>query len=193
MMSELFYFSFSDLMVRAEYNPEANSLRYASHRKITFNERVLVEQYLLNNHALKTDYYKKDPSFFIYLGKEPQLAKELNVFHLKSTLHSLVEKEKEVKESVHDLIHQSMESYYFEQIGEALLAMRQEAAAGVSRERALPMRRKLEELVKAYNLYADQKINVTTVIPVDLQPHFGFSSLLPQVRNVQELEEGKLD
>ena len=191
-MSELFYFSFADLMVRAEYNREANSLRYASHRKITFNERVLVEQYLLGKHALKTDYYKKEPSFFIYLGKEPQLAKELNLYHLKSTLQTLVDKEKEVKESVHDLIHQSMQTYYFEQIGEALLAMRQEVATGVSRERALPLRRKLEELVEAYNLYAQQKISITAVIPADLQPHFGFPLLVPPLREAREVATDKI-
>lgn len=192
-MSELFYFSFADLMVRAEYNPEANSLRYASHRKITFNERTLVEQYLLNNHALKTDYYKKEPSFFIYLGKEAQLVKELNLFHLKSTLHTLVEKEKTVKQSVQDLIQQSMQAYYFEQIGEALLAMRQEAAGGVSRERALPLRRKLEELVEAYNVYSAQKISVTEVIPADLQPHYGLPQLVAPLREVRELQENKID
>jgi len=178
MNSELFYFSFADLMVRAEYNAEANSLRYASHRKITFNERVLVEQYLLSSHAPKTDYYKKEPSFFIYLGKEPQLVKELNLFHLKSTLQTLVDKEKEVKESVHELIHQSMQNYYFEQIGDALLRMRQEVTIGVSRERALPLRHKLEELVEAYNLYADTKISVTEAIPADLRVHFGFPLLV---------------
>jgi hypothetical protein len=191
MMSELFYFSFADLMVRAEYNPEANSLRYFSHRKITFNERLLVEQYLLTNHAQKTDYYKKEPSFFIYLGKEPQLVKELNLFHLKSSLQTLVEKEKDVKESVHDLIHQSMQNYYFEQIGEALLAMRQEATVGVSRERALPLRRKLEELVEAYNIYAGQKLSITEVIPADLQPHFGFPVIASS--RARKVEDHKMD
>ena len=191
MMNELFYFSFADLMVRAEYNPEANSLRYASHRKITFDERVLLEQYLLNHHAVKTDYYKKEPSFFIYLGKEPQLVKELDLFRLKSTLHNLVEKEKEVKASVNDLIQNSMQNYYFEQIGEALLAMRQEVAGGISRERALPMRRKLEHLVEAYNAHAERKTSVTEVIPADLRPHFGFPMLSP-VR-VKEVATEKVD
>ncbi len=191
MMSELFYFSFADLMVRVEYNAEANSLRYASHRKITYDERALVEQYLLSHHALKTDYYKKEPSFFIYLGKEPQLVKELNQFHLKSTLHTLIEKEKAVKASVHDLIHQSMQNYYFERIGEALVVMRQEAAVGVPRERALPLRRKLEELVAAYNVYTDQKISVTEVIPADLHSHFGMPLLAPA--QVREWEENNIN
>lgn len=63
-MNELFYFTFADLMIRVEYNADANTLRYASHRKITFDERVLVEQYLLSTVALKTDYYKKTAGTF---------------------------------------------------------------------------------------------------------------------------------
>ena len=121
-MSELFYFSFADLMVRVEYNPEANALRYASHRKMTFNERVVVEQYLLANVAQKTDYYKQAASLFVYLGLEAQLAKDLNVFHLKSTLKDLVAKENDVKASVEGLISSSMQNYYFEQIGDAIRA-----------------------------------------------------------------------
>ena len=79
-MKELLYFSFADMMVKVEYNKDANSLRYASHRKVTFGERVIVEQYLLTNIAVKTDYYKKQPALFIYLGIDAQLVKEMRVF-----------------------------------------------------------------------------------------------------------------
>ena len=171
-MSELLYFSFADLMVRVEYNQEANSLRYASHRKITFGERVIVEQYLLTNIALKTDYYKKQPALFIYLGQDAQLVKDLNLFHLKNTLKSLADKERDVKASVDGLITQSMQNYYFEQIGDAILAMRQEVAKGISAEKIRPLRNKMEELVKAYNLYSEQKIAVSEVIPSELQSYF---------------------
>lgn len=175
-MSELFYFSFADLMVRVEYSQEANALRYASHRKMTFNERLVVEQYLLANVAQKTDYYKQASSLFVYLGLETQLVKDLNVFHLKSTLKNLVEKENDVKASVDGLISSSMQNYYSEQIGDAIIAMRQEVAAGLSQERALPLRRRMEELVQAYNSYSQQQLSISQVVPAELQPYFGFEA-----------------
>lgn len=175
-MSELFYFSFADLMVRVEYSQEANALRYASHRKMTFNERLVVEQYLLANVAQKTDYYKQASSLFVYLGLEAQLVKDLNVFHLKSTLKNLVEKENDVKASVDGLISSSMQNYYSEQIGDAIIAMRREVAAGLSQERALPLRRRMEELVQAYNAYSQQQLSISQVVPAELQPYFGFEA-----------------
>lgn len=171
-MKELLYFSFADLMVRVEYNQDANSLRYASHRKITFGERVIVEQYLLTNIALKTDYYKKHPALFISLGVDAALVKDLNLFHLKNTLKFLVDKEKDVKASVNELISQSMVSYYFEQIGDTILEIRQAVASGAKDEGLNKLKVKVEELIKAYNLYSDQKLTVTQVVPSELQEYF---------------------
>ncbi len=172
-MKELLYFSFADLMVRVEYNKEANSLRYSSHRKITFGERVIVEQYLLTNIALKTDYYKKHPALFICLGVDAALVKDLNLFHLKNTLKFLVDKEKDVKASVNELINQSMISYYSEQIGDAILEIRREVANGANDKNLNKLKANVEELIKAYNLYSDQKLTVTQVVPSELQNYFG--------------------
>lgn len=175
-MKELLYFSFADLMARIEYNQEANSLRYTTHRKMTYGERVIVEQYLLTNIALKTDYYKRQPALFIYVGIDAQLAKELNLFHLKNSLKSLVEKEQDVKDSVNGLINHSMQNYYFEQIGDAILTARREIEnfeAGPLDDRLGQLRIKMEELVKAYNAYTDQKITINEVIPSELKSYFG--------------------
>jgi hypothetical protein len=94
--------------------------------------------------------------------------------------HLNIEKEKEVTVSVEELISRSMRNYYFEQIGDAILAMRQatpvgELRNGAAQAEVAPLRRKVEELVKAYNQYAEQKISVAEVIPSELQSHFGFS------------------
>lgn len=172
-MNELFYFTFADLMIRVEYNADANTLRYASHRKITFDERVLVEQYLLSTVALKTDYYKKQPALFVYLGMERQLAKELSLFHLKSTLRKLAAREKNVNASVEGLISQSMSNYYFEQIGDAIVTLRREVAQGRNHESIAPIKDKMEELVRAYNLHSNRNITITEVIPIELQPFLG--------------------
>jgi hypothetical protein len=171
-MNELFYFAFADLMVRIEYNKEANSLRYASHRRMTSGERMVIEQYLLTSIAAKTDYYKRQPSRFIYLGVETQLVKNLNNFYFRAT----PEKEMDVTASVEGLINQSMQNYYFEQIGDAIVAMRQELRNGASPARIASFRRKMEELVEAYNHYAEQKISVAEVIPAELRTHFSLSA-----------------
>ncbi|MGH7596364.1 MAG: hypothetical protein ACREOI_08420 [bacterium] len=175
-MKELFYFSFADLMARVEYHQEANSLRYATHRKMIYSERIIVEQYLLTNFAQKTEYYKRQPALFVYLGTDAQLTKELDTFHLKNTLRELVEKEKDVKDSVSGLISQSMQNYYFEQIGDTILDARREIAevtAGVSEEWLGGIKIKLAELVKAYNVYTNQKITIDEIIPSELKSYFG--------------------
>jgi hypothetical protein len=123
---------------------------------------MIVEQYLLATVAAKTDYYKRHPSRFIYLGMDVKLVKYLNM-----------EKEKDVTASVEGLINQSMQNYYFEQIGDAILAMRQEMRNGAAQARVAPLRRRMEELVKAYNHYSEQKISVAEVVPFEFQPHKG--------------------
>jgi len=178
-MKELLYFSFADLMARVEYHQEANSLRYATHRKMSHGERVVVEQYILTNLGPKTDYYKRLPAMFIYIGLEAQLVKELNLFHLKNTLKTLVEKEKDVKSSVEGLISQSMQNYYFEQIGDAILAARREIQNPDARrtdEQLEQLKIKLEELVKAYNAHTDQKITIHEIIPSELKSYFGMTA-----------------
>ena len=175
-MKELFYFSFADLMVRVEYQKEANSLRYATHRKITFGERIITEQYLLTTIALKTEYYQRQPALFIYLGIDAQLVKDLSRFHLKNNLKSLARKEKDVVASVNGLINQSMQNYYFEQIGDTILNIRREMehdGLNLLNEQLGLFKLKMEELIKAYNLYSEQKITIQQVIPSDLKTHFG--------------------
>jgi len=115
-MKELLYFSSTDLMVEVSYKKESNSVTYSSHRELSFGERVIVEQYLLTNIAVKTEYYKKHPSLFNYVGINNKLTKDLNQFHLKNTIKTLKEKDTEVADSVKKLINKSMASYYFERI-----------------------------------------------------------------------------
>lgn len=147
-MTELLYFSFSDLMVRVEYGKEANSLRYSSHRKLSFGERVIVEQYLLTNVAVKTEYYKRHPALLVYAGIDAKLIRELNLFHLKNTLKSLADKEKVVNESVSELIHSSLSQYYFDRIGDIIVDLRRGIQRGCPEVELNQHRRQLEELVK---------------------------------------------
>jgi hypothetical protein len=187
-MKELFYFSFADLMARIEYHQNANSLRYATHREMAFTERMIVEQYLLTGLAPKTEYYQRQPAHFAYLGTDEQLTKALEAFHSLNTARAL--EEKNVNASVSGLINRSMQNYYFEQIGDTIMQARRELAnseAGFADERrgrprisfedvndSRDRRRiKLQELVTAYNFYADQKITVSEIVPSELKSYFG--------------------
>jgi len=181
-MKELLYFSFSDLLVRVEYSKEANSLRYSSHREIANNERIVIEQYLLSNIAVKTEYYKRCPALFIYLGKDEKLVQDLNMFHLKNTLKILAGREKEVKEKVDELINSSMSKYYFERIGDTILELRKNLKHGNHENdydktitTVKETKQKMDELIKAYNIYADKKISIKNVMPIDLQEYFEYN------------------
>lgn len=169
-MKELLYFQFSDLLVRVEYSRETNSLKYASHRDISFGERIVIEQYLLTNFALKTDYYNRYPALFIYTGKDSRLVRDLNLFHLKKTVKILA-RDKEVKQQVTDLVAKSMTNYYFEQIGNEILSFRKKVQENWDQGVIHETKMKMDELIKAYNLYADRKITLNDVIPIDLKEY----------------------
>ena len=167
---------------KVEYAKEANSLRYASHREIADNERMIIEQYILTNFATKTDYFRRHPALFIYLGKDEKLVRDLNMFHLKNTLKDLASREQEVKEQVDALINSSMSKYYFERIGETILEFRRNLKyeknamdPAKSFTNLKETKHKMDELVRAYNIYSDKKISLKNIVPNDLQEFFEYN------------------
>lgn len=190
-MKELFYFSFADLIARIEYHHEANALCYATHRKITFRERVIVERFLLNTVALQTDYYKRQPALFVCLGTDLHLAKVWDKFHAENTVPEPAGYAKEIEDSIRGLIGRSMQNYYFEQIGEAILEARRNMAngkTGFADDRQGRGKVKLEELVKAYNVYTDQKITPAEIIPSELNSYFGLPAKPEFVRTAHAVQ-----
>jgi len=172
-MRELLYFSSSDLMIQVSYKKDVNSIHYFSHRELSFGERVIVEQYLLTNIAVKTEYYKKHPAMLNYIGVNSQLVKELNQFHLKNTMNTLKEKESKVKSSVKSLIDQSMSNYYFEQIGNTILEIKHTIKGKCfDQNRMFDYRKRLEELIDAYNAYSEKAVELRDVLPVDIKHLF---------------------
>ncbi|MFX0138915.1 MAG: hypothetical protein ACFFDN_35065 [Candidatus Hodarchaeota archaeon] len=181
-MKELLYFSFSDLLVKVEYSKDANSLKYSSHREISFGERVIIEQYLLTNVAIKTEFYNRYTALFIYLGKDEKLVRDLNLFHLKNTIKFLAGREKEVNEKVDELINSSMSNYYFERIGDTILELRKSLKFGHDQNDndynimvIKETKEKMDELIKAYNLYSNKKISIENVVPRDLMEYFEYN------------------
>lgn len=178
-MKELLYFSSSDLMTQVRYKQETNSLLYTSHRKLTFGERVIVEQYLLTNIAVKTDYYKKHPATLNYQGVKHELIKELNQFHLKNTLKNVKDKEQDLEnkeqdaeDSIKSLIGRSMSNYYFEQIGNIILELRNVARDSVAEndKNLNGFKVRLEKLIEAYNTHSGKNVTYRQVIPKELIP-----------------------
>jgi len=171
-MKELLYFSSSDLMIQVSYKKELNSIHYFSHRELSFGERVVVEQYLLTNIAVKTEYYKKHPAMLNYIGVNSKLVKELNQFHLKSTMNNLKDKERKVESSVKSLISESLSSYYFEQIGNMILEIRRLVRETEDITDLLSAGNKLRELLEAYNEHSGKKVTLLEILPSDLQSYF---------------------
>ncbi len=170
-MKELFYFSFSELMIQVHYSDQANSLQYSSHRKISFGERIIIEQYLLTNVAVRTEYYNRHPATLVYLGINSKLVKELNLFHLKNTIKFLKDKELQIAKSVRNLIDSSMSNYYFEQIGNIILEIRRAIKDPSATKDLSYYRNSLTDLIDAYNLHADRKVTLEQVLPRELVPY----------------------
>lgn len=163
VMNELIYFQFADLIVRLEYIQDTNSLRYASHRKLIQYERVIIEQYLLAEYAPKTDYYKKHPSFLVHTGPDEKLIKDFNLYKIRGKIKKLDDENAKAVSFANSLISESMKSYYFERIGDVLLEIKQAA----DEDAAIIVRSKLDELVQAYNVYADKKITAAELVKND--------------------------
>lgn len=170
-MKEFLYFSFSDLLVKVQYSKQSNSLKYSSHRSVSFGERVVIEQYILSNVALKTEWYNRSPALFVYLGEDESLVKDLNLLHLKNTIKVLSDRDNTIKEQVNDLIAKSMTNYYFEQIGDELLTLRETMNDRIDGHLLNESMSKINELVKAYNQYSKQKIEIDDILPVDIKKY----------------------
>ncbi|MFQ5650139.1 MAG: hypothetical protein ACE5IY_09370 [bacterium] len=179
-MKELYYFSKSDVMIQVQHAGQSHSFRYASHRKLSDEERATIERYLLKNLANDTegDYGGANLD---YLGIDYKLISSLNQFHAvkpfkdsergnhtqsRNPFKSLVSKD--IEKSVAHLIKTSMSNYYFEKIGNTILEARREMEEDPQAGERHQYRSALEELVEAYNEYSDKKVEVKDVLPAEL-------------------------
>ena len=105
-------------------------------------------------------------------GCSNQLLRDLNLFHLKNTIKFLAGRDKEVKQQVEGLIAKSMSNYYFEQIGDEILTIRKKVKKNLDEINSVESKAKMDELIKAYNIYSDKKITLNDVLPIDLKEYF---------------------
>ncbi len=102
------------------------------------------------------------------MGINDELAKDLNEYHSKNNLRSLHEGHEKVDGAVEGLIKESMANYYFDQIGNKLIEVRGMIQEGSGVSELNLEKKNLAELVYAYNIYADQKVDFEKILPKEL-------------------------
>ena len=171
-MTELFYVSGLDLMVKVEYAKRANSLRYASHRALELDEKVMTEQFIRVRIAPKFGAGNQSATL-VYLGVDVRLKQRVARLHEKNDMDSLNNNEKEISAAVNSLIHESMRNYYTEQIGALILSARIDLRDGRRNDsKRAGLRQQMSELLSAYNVYADHKVTLNEIIPSELRPYW---------------------
>lgn len=164
-LQELFYFTAFDLMIQVEYHSWTNALRYATHRRIMLEERIVLEQYLLSKVALRTDFYKKEPSLFVYLGVDRKLEARKQKYESGDEA-SIADR---AQESVTAVINAAMRDYYFTRIGEALTHFRHEVRGENAKQVIADFKHEMNELVDAYNAHSVEKLKMSEVVPQELR------------------------
>lgn len=172
-MNELIYFTSMDLMIRVTHAKAANALHYVSHREMKHKEKILAEKYMKAKMLSIGGSHMQRPANFMYLGTDSQLKKKLTSLRAKQGVRRSHRKEREITASVKNLINIAMRNYYTEKIGELIIRARNELSSGLQQEgRLAVLKQQLSELVQAYNAYADHKIMLEKVIPVELRPYW---------------------
>lgn len=171
-MDELFYFPSFDLLIKIKYAKDTNSLRYSSHRIITFDERKVIDRYILHDVGPKTDFYQRSPSLLLYIGVDVSLEKELRFYRLRDTLKDVMDHKSTVEKEVKEVIAKSMGNYYFERIGDELLQLRKIIGSKNSGEKIKYSLFKINTLLEAYNYHAKQKVEIQDILPKEVVRHY---------------------
>ena len=171
-MDELFYFPSFDLLIKVIYAQEANSLRYAAHRAIKTNEKKVLERYVLQEFAPKTEYYTRTPSLLLYMGVDVSLRKELKTYQVKDTIKSIIERKHSIDDRVQDLITTSLSNYYFERLGDKLIDLRDILGSEIEYARLENTLKEITTLLQAYNQKSGKKIDIETILPQEAIKHY---------------------
>ncbi|MBN1996770.1 hypothetical protein JW935_04400 [candidate division KSB1 bacterium] len=170
-MEELFYFKSYNLLIKAKYSAETNSLRYSTHRPISLDERKVIDRYILNDIAPHTDYYKNTPSLLMYMGVDLSLEKELRNYRLHDTIKDVLIKRNHVEKKVKKLISDSMSQYYFDRLGDELVKFRRVIEHADSEDTIDSYLIRIEKLLDAYNQHSGKSIDLVTILPKEAKEH----------------------
>ena len=164
-MEELFYFPSFDLLVKIRYAKDTNSIRYATHRAITTDERKIIDRYILSDVAVKTDYYRRTPSLLLYMGVDISLEKELKFYRLHDTIKEALNQKESVDKKVQELISSSLSTYYFERVGDELLKLRKLIRKQASEDEIEGALNVVVTLLEAYNQNSEHPVELRTILP----------------------------
>lgn len=171
-MDDLFYFPKFDVLTKITYAADVNSLRYASHRKVTSEEKKVIERYILQEIAPKTDYYKKSPSLLLYMGVDASLKKELKIYQVKDTIKNILVRKEEIDIQVRAVISSALSEYYFERLGDRLLELREAVEEKKSGETIEKLLKDVAALLEAYNQNSGRKVAIESVLPKEVISQF---------------------
>jgi hypothetical protein len=172
VMEELFYFPSFDLLIKIKYAKDTNSLRYSTHRIITFEERKVIDRYILHDVGPKTDFYQHAPSLLLYIGVDVSLEKELRFYRLRDTIKDVLDHKLIVDKEVKELISKSLGNYYFERVGDELISLRKLIKERSSEEKIEYSISKIITLLEAYNIYAKQKVDIENILPKEIVKNY---------------------
>jgi hypothetical protein len=168
VMDELFYFPSFDLLIKIKYAKDTNSLRYSTHRIITFEERKVIDRYILQDVGPKTDFYQRSPSLLLYIGVDVSLEKELRFYRLRDTLKDVLDHKSTVDKEVKDVIARSLGNYYFERIGDELIQLRKMLETKNSGDKIDYSLLKINTLLEAYNFHSKQNVDIEDILPKEI-------------------------
>ncbi|NOY57710.1 MAG: hypothetical protein GXO75_02095 [Calditrichaeota bacterium] len=170
-MDDLYFFPSLNVLIKIVYSKDANSLRYATHRRVSEKERKVIEQYILREYGPQTQYYKRWPSILLYMGIEKNLEKELKYYRLQDTFKEILTSKAQVEKKVKKLISQSLSNYYFERVGDELVKLRQYIMMD-NAEKVDESMNVITVLLEAYNQNSGQSIEITRILPKEVLEHF---------------------
>ena len=169
-MEELLYFSTLQVLIKVLYRSKDNHLSFESHKKLETHEREAIEGYILKEFAPKTGYYTR-PAMFQYVGVNDELERNLGRFQFHGIIRDVLKHKLQIDQKVQELIGHSLTNYYFEKVGEQILTIRQLFTEIKEPEKLFNEITKLSALLEAYNLNAEQDVELESIIP-DKVYHF---------------------
>ena len=169
-MEERYYFSDLGILCKVHFDDTANTIQYATHQHLDVENREKVQSLILKQIGRKTNFYKKVPAIIIYSGVEEALEKELSFYTLKDTIKSVITHREIVEQQVKSVITLSLKDYYFDQLGDALVTLRNCLNDNPDQFIIDQHIENIHTLLNAYNENAGKNLSLEQILPEEVLP-----------------------
>ena len=166
-MKKLYYLSSLDLLLRVQYNKDANSIRFVTHRSLKPDEKKVIEEFVLKR-IKEIDQSFSEPSMLFYLGVDDKLSADIRYYRLRGTIDKVLTKKQNIDQQVQDLIHSSLSTYYFEQLGVKILDLRKSIGENAGNDEIDGQIYDIKTLLDAYNMNSGQRLELSQVLPKEV-------------------------